>query len=402
MQCILFIALIKKNILQGTGQMKQHKFLIHLFLLAFLSLVGSCENKEDTEQTQPTLLQPRFSEYFTVEEFLTLHPEQRGYSKEFSKQVRSAAIPLRKENQLIKIAIVYPGNQVSDYWRRSIQSFRLRMDELKIKYKIFEYFTKPQVEFRLQEQQIQNALVQDPDYLIFTLDAVKHKQVIERMITKGRPKLILQNITTPIQSWEGKQPFLYVGFDHTIGTEILADYFIKKTENQGSYGLLYFTQGYVSEMRGDTFIQHMQKNSNLKLVASYYTNGNRQKAKEAALELLSKHPQIKFIYACSTDVALGALDALQEANRSKEVLVNGWGGGSAELQALLDGRLHVTVMRMNDDNGVAMAESIRLSLQNKETQIPTIYSGDFELVLQGIDQSRLDQLQLRAFRYSDR
>ena len=46
----------------------------------------------------------------------------------------------------------------------------------------------------------------------------------------------------------------------------------------------------------------------------------------------------------------------------KIFLINGWGGGSAELEAIERGDLDVTVMRMNDDTGIAMAEAIKWDL----------------------------------------
>lgn len=100
----------------------------------------------------------------------------------------------------------------------------------------------------------------------------------------------------------------------------------------------------------------------------------------------------------STDVALGAVDALKELGRD-DVMINGWGGGSAELEALSKGELDVTVMRMNDDTGIAMAEAIKWDLEGKP--VPTVYSGDFEVVTKSDSPERIEALRKRAFRYSD-
>lgn len=76
------------------------------------------------------------------------------------------------------------------------------------------------------------------------------------------------------------------------------------------------------------------------------------------------------------------------------------GGGSAELEALQDGRLAVTVMRMNDDTGIAMAEAIKRDLAG--LPVPLVYSGEFELVTQNTTTEHIERLKQRAFRYSDR
>lgn len=346
--------------------------------------------------------QGRSTEYMTLQEYNSIHQQHEKIAEIFNIRVQKTAHPIdsAKDYQTIKIIFVYPGEQVSDYWRRSITSFKKRMDETGISHELYEYFSKPAVDYRVQEMQMKSALEKKPDYLVFTLDARKHKRIIQRIITKKKPKIILQNITTPLRIWEGKQPFLYIGFDHATGSELLADYYVKKTAGEGTYALLYFSEGYVSEMRGDTFIRYLNENSRLKLVASYYTDGNRQKAKEAALEIIKNHPDIKFIYACSTDVAFGAIDALQQTGSRERIMVNGWGGGSSELQALKNGDMDVTVMRMNDDNGVAMAEAVQLDIEGRAEEVPTVYSGSFVLVDKEMNSSEIEKLKEKAFRYS--
>ena len=299
-----------------------------------------------------------------LDEFYRQHPGQAVLAEKFQAVVRAKGRKLAegKQSEIVRIAFIYPGKQVSDYWRRSISSFKKRMDEIGVRYEINEYFSKVR-DIRLQETQLRKALEQDPDYLVYTLDVSRHRRLIARVVSKGRPKLILQNITTPLRDWQNKQPFLYVGFDHVTGTILLAERIIQHLGQQkGGYAMLYYTPGYVSAMRGDTFIELMTAGSSLRLAASYYTDGRRSKAVAAALEALAD-PQIKLLYACSTDVAFGAIDALRTLNKSGEVMVNGWGGGGDELQSILDGEMDLTVMRINDDNGVAMAEAIRFDIE---------------------------------------
>ncbi len=350
-----------------------------------------------------TIPQSSFSsEYYTLHEFYNEHPQLQTVGGVFQSIVLATGSPVEKGRQKhpVKIAFVYPGQQESDYWRRSILSFTRRMDEIGLEYEISEYFTKANIELRKQEKQLQLALSEDPDYLVYTLNVMRHRRVIERILTKGRPKLILQNITTPLKDWEGIQPFFYVGFDHRVGTvEHLAPKMLEHTDGKGDYAVLFFDQGYISTMRGDSMIQYLEEHSDLNLVASYYTNGQRDKAKVAALEIIREH-NVKFIYACSTDIALGVIDALQETGKTEEIGVNGWGGGSNELVAIQQGLMDFTVMRMNDDNGVAMAEAIRFDVLGQGTRVPTVYSGSFEIVDKKTEAERVNALKKRAFRYS--
>ena len=339
------------------------------------------------------------SSYYLVDEYISLNNQEK-ISEKFIETIQSDAKKINSLNKTIKIVMVYPGKQISDYWRKSKLSFEKRLQELNIKYELIDFFTKPAVEIKEQSKHLIQALKQNADYLIFTLDASKHASFIERIVSKKTPKLILQNITTPLKSWKGRQPFLYVGFDHFIGSKLLANYYIDKTKGEGNYAVLYGPKGYVSYMRGNKFIEYVSSNSNLKLSHEYYTDFNKQKAKESTFDLLKRDSNIKFIYACSTDIALGVIEAFEEKGLLGKIEVNGWGGGNSELEAIENEKLDITVMRMNDDNGVAMAEAIKLDILGKAQEVPTIYSGEFEVVRKGIIKAQLENLKKRAFRYT--
>ncbi len=338
-------------------------------------------------------------DYWTIDEYLKLRPEQKVLMKRFSQVVRETAKPVSYKKN-IKVAIIYPGKQISDYWRRSVLSFRKRLEEVGLNVFIEEHFTRPGVEIRKQTKSIMKTLSTNPDYLIFTLDAKKHEKLIGKLLNKGNTKIILQNITTPRKAWGDNQPFFYVGFDHLEGSKLLADYYIKKTKGKGEYSLLYFAKGYVSEMRGEEFIKYIRKNSKLKLRSTYHTKGNFDKAKKATDDLIANKQNVKFVYACSTDIALGILESAKQNKKLGSFLLNGWGGGSSELDAIVKGELDVTVMRMNDDNGVAMAEAIKFDVVGKAKMVPTIYSGDFRLVKKGVSKTLLKKYKDWAFRYT--
>lgn len=370
---------------------------LNLFLLSFFS--GCIRGEVPGEKVSSDK-----TGFYLIDEYLTIHPDQKEYYDSFRAIVQSEARPLGKglQKSPVSIAMIYPGTEKSDYWRRSVSSFTARLDELNIEYVLSDYFSRPgNIDKKKQEEQIRDALNGDPDYLVFTLDVSRHREIIERIITVGRPKLILQNITTPLKEWEGNQPFLYVGFSHKQGTEsILVPEFLDRTEGAGSYAMLYFARGFVSEQRGDTFIDYMNRNSDLTLKAAYYTDGQFDKARDATEEIIRDFPDIDFIYACSTSVALGAIEVLEKRGIKDRILVNGWGGGSAELDSIGKGSMDFTVMRINDDNGIAMAEAVRLDLLGDGKSVPTVYSGDFVLVTDKTTPVELDILKRRAFRYS--
>lgn len=342
------------------------------------------------------------SEYVRIDKYLQSHPQQAGIMESFAEQVRQQATPLtHSQDKPVKIAVIYPALQSSDYWRRSLSSFTRRLDQLTINYELKTYFSRSSGDTARQSRQLEEALNWQPDFLVFTLNTVPQRYMIERILARGQPKLILQNITTPLRVWQTKRPFLYVGFDHARGTALMADWMLKQQRYQGDYLMLFYSPGYVSQMRGETFAEIAAKHKRIRQVAAYYTDGNLHKSYVATKEAVEQHPSIKMIFANSTDVALGALKAVRELGKSSDILINGWGGGASELAELKPGGLDVTVMRINDDNGIAMAEAIKLDLEGKSKQVPHIFSGDIELLPASTSNEKIDQLKKQSFRLSD-
>lgn len=347
----------------------------------------------------------RFPEYWTIDEYLEVFPEQKTKSEAFNLRVQSQPKRLINNDKPVNILVICPGLQISDYWRRSIAAFEHRLKRLGVQYQLDKHFTKPGIDLNEQSKLLKQSLGDNTDYLLFTLDALKHQKLIEQVMTQSQIKIILQNITTPLKAFGTQQPFLYVGFDHIIGTQLLIQEYQKRFPTGGNYAILYGTQGYVSQMRGGVFESFMNASSGYQLQDSYYVNFDRALAKAATQQLIKDHQQdqspLDFIYATSTDIALGTLDALTELGLEQNITVNGWGGGSSELNQLKAKSLDFTVMRMNDDNGVAMAEAIGMDLLGETAQVPTIYSGSFRLVTQDTKPKQLQRFEERAFRYSD-
>ncbi len=344
--------------------------------------------------------QTRFEKYWTVDEYLRKYPEQAAKTSAFHALVRASSSGRPVVKSPVKIGVIYPGLQASDYWRRSVSSMEARLKEIVPDYELLSHFTRPGTAIAEQAEKIGRFLQQKVDYLIFTLNASRHKALIQKIMSRGDVKLLLQNITTPLKSFSRKQPLQYVGFDHAIGTEILIQEYLERTEGVGEYAILYGPRGYVNDMRGGTFLDAMKKYPALELKASYYVGFNREKSFVAAMDLLKNHPDLKFIFSSSTDIALGVIDALKHSGKLGQVMTNGWGGGDAELKAIERGELDFTVMRMNDDNGVAMAETIYLDQLGKGNDIPVIFSGDILLVSRDMSQKDIGELKKRAFRYS--
>lgn len=321
-------------------------------------------------------------------------------SQSFSRLIEGDSQPiLTQYERPIVVYFINPSQQLSDYWRRNQIAFKSRLNELDIAATIKVHDIKvnsPEIQKR---KLLSRALATNPDFIILTLDTAPEVGFVETMMKDSNTRLIVQNVTDPIQSWLHYQPLIYVGFDHAVGTKILADYFCRTFPSDASYAVNNFFPSYISELRGGTFIEVVAEKTNFNMLSHVHTEATHGSARMHTRTLVDKFPDIDFIYASSTDIALGTVSELQSIGRS-DIKVNGWGGGSNELEALARNDLAVTVMRMNDDNGVAMAEAVKMSLEDKEQHIPLVYSGRFKLLTSETDPEQIIKFQEYAFRYS--
>ncbi|SEQ21843.1 autoinducer 2-binding protein LuxP [Ectothiorhodospira magna] len=348
------------------------------------------------------------SRYWSVDHYLAAHPEQAALLDAFALRVADSPQPLPSATGMapVRVAIVSPDIQASDYWHRSLKAFSGRAKALGLNLQITVYSARPgAIDPVAQVERLREALDSQPDYLVYTLDTPVHHRLAERLLAissthQAGPKIILQNITTPLRAWDGMQPWLYVGFDHVEGSRMLARHFIEHTQGRGEVVMLYAGEGYISQSRGDTFLYEIAKFPDLALRATYLTQLQMEKARRATEDALIRYPDLTLIYACATDIALGAAAAVTAASRESTLLINGWGGGGQELQLLQQGVLAATVMRMNDDAGVAMAEAIAMDQKGQGHQVPRLFAGEMVLLTRDMTPDTIRALEQRAFRYS--
>lgn len=378
-------------------------FLMILILVYLVYRVNQPSNtsKSAIEGRSSSALIVEEKEQWSLLEWYETFPDEKRKSDIFQEIVQGKG-ERRKyaHTDSVRIAMVVPGVQRSDYWTRNQKAFELRCQELGLPYRLETFFSKPD-EVALRYKQIQNVMKAKYDYLITTLDGSSDMKMMERIIAAGETKVILQNITTPLTRFTNRQPFLYTGFDHELGATLLAHEYIRKFPDGGDWILLLFTDGLVSEQRGGAFRKVIDADPNMNLKAVYLTEGKREKARESVLSAFEDSSSVNFIYSCATDVTVGALEALDSIGLGDSVFLNGWGGGSLELELIEKGNLDITVMRMNDDAAIAIAEAISLDILGNSHEIPLVYSGMFRVVSID-DRATIPMLKARAFRYSNR
>ena len=225
-------------------------------------------------------------EYYTIDEYFKINKQQKELTKIFSEKVTEKSKPIRKRfKSPIRIAVVYPAIQQSSYWRDSVKSMTARLDESGIKYELLKYYSRPSGNYRLQAMHLNEASKGNMDYIILSVDNSNVRRLIPALLTKDKPKIMIQNLTTPIKNWDAHKPFMYVGFDHIEGSKMIAEHYSKMFPEGANYLLLYGSKGTVSTLRGGGF-ESYGLSKGFVPVAKYYTDFDFQKSYKATKSAL--------------------------------------------------------------------------------------------------------------------
>ena len=327
----------------------------------------------------------------------------------FRDVITADAVPIAVEvPDTVTIALVFPSLDLSDAWARGHAGLVGRLDELGVPYRLDTFGTSHD-DHSLQLAHLETTMARGYDYVIVgPTEILVQMSMIEEMIEAGIG-VIVWNYTTPLQEWgearypEGGQPLAYVGFSHAEGAHILGEYFVERlrreVEGTPKVAHLRGIPGITDDQRSGVAMQHF-RDAGFEIVHETYANWARDQGYAATLNIAGAYPDVDHIHIVSTAMAIGAVEALDEVGRVGEILLNGWGGGSEEQLHLLEGNLHATVMRMQDDWGVALAEIIKFDLEGRIDEVPLAVSGAMQLVDDTYSRADIDEILEYAFRYS--
>jgi ribose transport system substrate-binding protein len=226
---------------------------------------------------------------------------------------------------------VFTKNQTNPYF----QAVRVGADAAAkvLNVKTLHYIpTKPD-SIPEQMSQIEDVVVKKPDAIVFT--PVDYKALVpgvEKINAAGIPVV---NITD--RSSAGKFVAFVGADDYSTGLET-ARYLLKTLNGKGNFIILEGVKGALTNtdrVRG--FNDAMKENTGAKVLASQPANYQRLQALQVMENLLQSHPQVDGVLAANDAMAMGAIEALEGANRTAKVI--GINGTEEAVDAIKAGKL---------------------------------------------------------------
>jgi len=323
----------------------------------------------------------------------------------FLEIVSADPVPLaRAIHKRLRIAMIFPSLDLSDAWFCGWMGMEGRLKELGILYELTT-MGGGHADHAMQASHMDLAIAQRYDYVIIaTTELFVQKAAVQRMIEAGI-NVIQWNNNTPFKEWgrerypDGLQPLAWVGFDHGYGGKMMGEYALTRLEPGSQIAIMYGVPGIGSELRGGTAASIMEAAGH-EIVYEHYADWDKTKAYEGTKYIMTAYPEVDHIHSCSTAMTYGIVAALKELGLTGQVLVNGWGGGRGEQAHMWEGEMNFSVMRMQDDWGVALAEIIKYDLEGRRDEIPLSISGSMTIIDDTWTKAEVAELTEYAYRYS--
>lgn len=304
-------------------------------------------------------------------------------------------------DQPVRIALIYPSADVSDFWARAFLALTKRLDQLGIRYETTEFASR-QVEHALQSTYA-TQVNQDADLYDFVIfgpsELATQADNIEKLAANDDFETFVWAFHTPLKDLK-TQPANWFDFSSSLGAARMCDFMLERYGSDITYALVRGIPGITDNQRSGEFAECVATRGNWTVAYEHYGNYTREGGFDGTNSILQAYPEVTLIHNANTAMAMGSMEALIAADRADDIVSTGWGGTGLELDAIRRGELDATPMRMGDDVGAATAEAIKYHLEGRAVDLPFVFLGRMLIAHDGLDAAEIDALEQEAFRFS--
>jgi len=226
--------------------------------------------------------------------------------------------------------------------------------------------------------QIEDLVTKKPKAVIMMPIDGKASQTAAKRVTEADIPLFI--LSTAFEDGSSVDYKSYIGVDDTEAGRMQGDYINKQLPQGGKIIYLVGTYGASwTDRRKAGFME--TKNDNIKIASELQMNGSRDEAKRITEDLLNKYKkgEIAAIVAHNDEGAIGAAQAVKEANRQDDIKeVVGVDGTKPGLQAIKDGEMSATILQRSADQGTKAVQVVNDYLDGKK--VDKAYNLPFKLV----------------------
>lgn len=150
----------------------------------------------------------------------------------------------------------------------------------------------------------------------------------------------------------GGEVLAHVASDNVAGGRMAGELIVELIGGQGQIAELEGIPGAsAARDRGEGFHQAVDGVEGIEVVASQPADFDRAKGLTVMENILQAHPDIVAVFAHNDEMALGALEAIEAAGKSDQILVVGFDATADAVKAVEEGRMAATVAQKPQEMG---------------------------------------------------
>lgn len=197
-----------------------------------------------------------------------------------------------------------------------------------------------------QADDIQDFITQGVDVIIINpVDSAAIVPSVEAANDAGIP------VITVDRGAEGGEIASHIASDNVLGGQLAGEYLFEQIGGEGSVAQLEGVPGAsATNDRGEGFQQALDEADGIELVSSQTANFNREDGYSVGQNLLQANADLAGLFAQNDEMALGALEAAEEAGMDDLVVV-GFDATDDAIAAVREGRLAATVAQQPAEMG---------------------------------------------------
>ncbi len=179
--------------------------------------------------------------------------------------------------------------------------------------------------------------------------------VLEKARAAGIPVLI---VDTDVP-WPHRVGF--VGIDNRLGGRMAGEYVLRALGGRGKVAVIRGVLGVATqEDRLAGFQEVVSKAPGIQWVGAQPANSERALGMSVMENLLTRHPDLKAVFATNDQMALGAMEAIAARNLTGRIVLVGFDAGREAVRAVLAGRMNAVMAQYPERIGRrAIEEAIK-------------------------------------------
>jgi len=232
-----------------------------------------------------------------------------------------------------------------------------------------------------QLKDVENMIQKKVDLLI--LDPSDSDAIIAAIETANEKNIPVLTID---RKSNGGEVIAHIGFDAINSGQIAGEYLVDKLNKKGKIVEIMGIMGTnVAQERSQGFNQIMKKHEGFEIVAQQSANFDRAKAMEVMENILQANSEIDGIYAANDEMALGALEAIEAANRLDEIVLIGCDAIDTTLEKIKEGKIEATIAEPPFFLGKNAIETALKVLNNESVEKSVILDSNL-VTIENVDE----------------